>query len=214
MRSDAIDRLLSTFLKQPAKVSWEGALGDSVRGVFEGGRIELAGVSIMALPFDRLVFESDRFQLTPGIPAGIEVIGPRVEVSIHQQQIDRWLKQARAPFALVLKDTGIEFQMDLRGFKISRVLTTLEIRRGWVILKPRHAEILGLRNRLATLFRTYLPLPRLAPQTRLTAIRHVKDAIRIELTLDDFEDEITPGLVDRLQTRFLPFAQSGTFHDP
>jgi hypothetical protein len=214
LRSDAIDRLLSTYLKQPAKVSWEGALGDSVRGIFEGARIELAGVSVMALPFDRLVLESDRFQITPGIPASIEVIGPRIEISIDQRQLDRWLRRARSPFALDLQEEGIEFQMDLRGFQISRVLTTLEIVGGWVVLKPKHAEVLGLRSRLASLFRTYLPMRRLAPQTRLTAIRHAKGAIRAELTLDDFEDEITPGLVDRLQSQFLPFARSDSFHDP
>jgi len=213
LRSDAIDRLLSTYLQQPAKVSWEGALGDSVRGIFEGARIELAGVSVMALPFDRLVLESDRFQFTPGLPATIEVIGPRVEVSIHQRQLDRWLRRARAPFALELHEDGIEFQMDLRGFQISRVLTTLEISGGWLALKPKRAEVLGLRSRLASLFRTYLPMRRLAPQTRLTAIRHAQGAIRMELTLDDFEDEITPGLVDRLQSQFLPFARSDSLHD-
>ena len=63
-----------------------------------------------------------------------------------------------------------------------------------------------VRNRLAGLFRTYLPLPRLAPETRLTGVEHVDGAIRLELTLDDFEDVITPGLVERMQSRFLPFA--------
>jgi hypothetical protein len=206
LRSDAIDQLLSTYLKQPAKVSWRGALGDSVRGNFEGARLELAGVSVLALPFDRLVIESDRFQITPGIPAKIEVIGPRVEVSIDQRQLDRWLARARAPFALKLRDDGIDFRMELAGFQLSRVLTTIEINRGWVVLQPKRAHVLGLKSRLASLFRTYLPIPRLAPQTRVSAVRHAKGAIRVELTLDDIEDEITPGLVDRLQSRFLPFA--------
>ena len=178
-----------------------------MRGIFEGGRIELAGISVLALPFDRLVFESDRFQLTPGLPARIQVIGPRLEVSIDQRQLDRWLRRVRAPFELALQAEGIEFQIALAGFPISRTLTTLEIARGWLALKPRHAEFMGLQNRLASLFRTYLPMPRLAPQTRITAIRHVEGAIRFELTLDDFEDEISPGLVDRLQSRFLPFAR-------
>jgi hypothetical protein len=207
LRSDAIDQLLSAYLKQPAKVSWSGALGDSVRGIFEGARLELAGVSVMALPFDRLVLESDRFQITPGIPATIEVVRPRVEVSIDQRQLDLWLRRARAPFALGLADDGIEFRMDLRGFEISRVLTSLEITRGWVVLKPQRAEFLGLTNRLASLFNTYLPIPRLAPQTRVTAIRHAEGAIRVELTLDDFEDDITPGLVDRMWSRFVPFSR-------
>ena len=73
MRSDAIDQLLSNYLKMPARVSWKGAIGDSVRGVFEEGRLELSGFSILALPCDRIVVESDRFQFTPGMPARIEV---------------------------------------------------------------------------------------------------------------------------------------------
>ena len=207
MRSDAIDQLLSSYLEQPARVSWKAAAGDSVRGIFEGGRLELAGISVLALPVGRLVFETDRFQFTPGIPAKIELVRPRIEISFDQQQLDRWLARARAPFALLLRDDGIEFQMELGGLPISRTLTSLEIRAGWIALTPRYAEFLGLQSQLASLFRAYLPLPRLAPQTRITAIRHAEKSIRVELSLEDFEDEITPGLIDRLWSRFLPFAR-------
>jgi hypothetical protein len=209
LRSDAIDQILSNYLKQPAKVTWKGAVGDSVRGVFRETRLELAGVSLAALPFDRLVLESDLFEFTPGLPARIQVRGPRIEFSIDQRQLDLWLSRARAPFALSLRSNAIEFQMALAGFPIGRTLTTLEIVRGWIALKPIHAEVLGLRSRFTSLFRSYLPLPRLAPQTRISAIRHVEGALRLELTLDDFEDEITPGLVERLQSRFLPASPFG-----
>ncbi len=207
MRSDAIDELLSTYLKMPAKVSWTGALADSARGVFEGIRLELAGLAMLALPFDRLVFRADRFQFTPGIPARIEAIGPRIEVSIDQRQIDRWLQRAGAPFELRLAEDAIEFQMDLKGFPLARTETELRIQRGWFVLRPKRAEFLGVRARLVSIFRTYLPLPRLAPQTRLTGIKHVEGALRLELGLDDFADVITPGLIERLQKRFLPFAR-------
>lgn len=207
MRSDAIDELLSTYLKMPAKVSWEGALADSVRGVFEGVRLELAGVAILALPFDRLVFRADQFQFTPGIPARIEAVQPRIEVSIDQRQIDRWLKRVRAPFELRLVEGGIEFQMDLAGFPLTRTETELRVQRGWFVLRPKRAEFLGVRARLVSVFRAYIPLPRLAPQTRLTGIKHVEGALRLELGLDDFADVITPGLIERLRNRFLPFAK-------
>ena len=207
MRSDAIDQLLSSYLKIPAKVSWEGALADSMRGVFEGVRLELAGVAIMALPFDRLVFRADRFQFTPGIPARFEAVRPRIEISIDQRQLDRWLRRARAPFELRLIEGAIEFQMDVGGVLLSRTKTELRVQRGWFVLRPKHAEFLGLRARLVSLFRAYIPLPRLAPQTRLTGIEHSSGAIRLELSLDDFADEVTPGLIERMQTRFLPFAR-------
>jgi len=207
MRSDAIDQLLSTYLKMPARVSWEGALADSVRGVFEGVRLELAGLAILALPFERLVLRTDRFQFTPGIPARIEATRPRIEISIDQRQIDRWLQRARAPFELRLSEDAIEFQMELGGFPLTRTETELRVRGGWFELRPKRAEFLGVRARLVSVFRTYLPIPRLAPQTRLTGIEHAEGVLRLELSLDDFADVITPGLVERLQNRFLPFAR-------
>lgn len=207
MRSDAIDQLVSTYLKQPAKVSWKGALGDSVRGVFQGGRIELAGISVLALPFDRIVVQSDRFQFTPGLPASIEITRPRIELSIDQRQMNRWLKRARAPFELELTENGFEFHAAIAGISLNRTLSTLEVRSGWLVLKPVRSEVLGLNTRLATLFRSYLPIPRLAPGVQLTRIRHAKGAVRLQLTLDDFDEQITPGLVDRLRSRFYPFAR-------
>jgi hypothetical protein len=210
MRSDSIDDLLTTYLKMPAKVSWDGALADSVRGVFDGVRLELAGLAILALPFDRLVFRAERFQFTPGLPARIEATAPRIEVSLDQRQLDRWLARVRAPFELQLIEDAIEFRMNVAGYPITRTETELRVQRGWFVLQPKHAEFLGLRARLVSLFRTYIPLPRLAPQTRLTGIRHVPGAIRLELGLDDFADVITPGLIDRLQNRFLPFARQKT----
>ena len=207
MRSDAIDQLLSTYLKMPAKVSWNGAVGDSVRGVFEGGRVELSGISVAALPCDRLIIESDRFQLTPGIPARIQVTAPRVEISIDQRQLDLWLARARTPFSLTLEEDSIGFQLDVAGFPVSRTRTEIGLTNGWLTLKPQHAEFFGRSSRLARLFRGFLPVPRLAPQTRMSAIRHAAGALRFELALEDIEDEITPGLIERLNSRFLPFAR-------
>ena len=206
MRSDAIDQLISAYLKLPARMSWRGALGDSVRGIFEGARLELTGVAVLALPFDRMVFEADRFQFTPGLPARIEASGTRVEVSIDQRQIDRWLRRGRAPFQLRLTSEAIEFRMDLAGFPLSRAQTELAIQGGWFTLKPRRAEFLGLQSRFASLFRAYLPLPRVTPETRITAIRHAPGSLGIQLTLDDFEEEVTMGLVQRVQARLVPFA--------
>ena len=210
MRSDAIDQILSTYLELPARVSWKGALADSARGIFEGGRLELAGLAMLALPFERLVLEAERFQFIPGFPARISATGPRIIVSIDQRQVDQWLAKARAPFELKLTASAIEFRMNIAGFAFSRVETEVSVRRGWIVLRPKHAELLGFRSRLASLFRTYLPLPRLAPQTRLTGVEHVLGAIRLEMRLDDFEENISPGLIDRMQKRFLPFAQLGS----
>jgi hypothetical protein len=204
MRSEAIDELLSTYLAMPARVSWKGALGDSVRGTFVGGRLELAGVAVLALPCQRLVLESERFQFTPGLPARIRAVGPKLEITIEQAQIDRWLARARAPFSLTLRADGVELALDVAGYPVTRMQAELCIDRGWFVLRPRHASLFGFENRLATLFRTFFPMPRLARETRLSAIRHQAGAIALELALDDFEEDLSPGLVGRLQQRFLP----------
>ncbi len=207
MRSDAIDQLLSRYFELPARVSWRGALADSARGTFDEGRLELSGVAVWALPFDRLVLESDRFQFMPGIPARIAAYSPRISISIDQRQLDRWLARARAPFSLQLAEHAVEFRAQLAGLPLIRTETELRIDRGWVVLQPRQAEFLGIRNRLATLFRTSLPIPRLAPQTRLEAVDHEHGALRMTLSLEDFEEQITPGMIDRLRDRFIPFAR-------
>lgn len=204
MRSEAIDTLISTYLAMPARVSWQGALGDSVRGTFVGGRLELAGLAVLALPCQRLVLETERFQFTPGLPARIQAIGPRVEVTIEQPQIDRWLARVNAPVRLALRESGIELALDVAGRAVSRAEAELCIDRGWFVLRPRRATFLGLENRLATLFRTFFPMPRLAPETRLAGIRHAEGALMLDFALDDFEEELRPGLAQRLQQRFLP----------
>ena len=207
MRSDAIDQVISTFLEMPARVSWSGAIADSARGHFEDARLELAGMAVLALPVERLVLEARRFKFIPGIPARFVVEGPRMVLTLDQRQIDTWLDRSSAPFALRLTEQSVEFRVDVAGFPISRAETEVRISRGWIVLQPKHQEFLGIRNRLAALFRTYVPLPRLAPQTRLTGVEHDEGVLRLELTLDDFEDVITPGLVDRVKERFLPFAK-------
>lgn len=204
MHSQAVDDLLSQYLAMPARVSWKGALGDSVRGTFVGGRLELAGVAVLALPCQRLVLESERFQFTPGLPARIQAVGPRIEMTIDQAQIDRWLARVKAPFRLALGEDGVELALDVAGFPVTRVVATLGIDRGWFVLRPKRAALLGIENRLVALFRTFFPMPRLAPETRLSAIHHRAGAIVLELTLADFEEDLSPGLVQRLQQRFLP----------
>lgn len=159
---------------------------------------------MLALPCQRLVLESERFQFSPGLPARIQAIGPRVELTIEQSQIDRWLRRARAPFTLALREHGIEFALDVAGFPITRAAAALEIDRGWFVLRPKQASLFGLQNHLAALFRTYFPMPRLAPETRLSGIRHRPGALVLSLSLGDFEEDLTPGIVERLQRRFLP----------
>jgi hypothetical protein len=75
---------------------------------------------------------------------------------------------------------------------------------GWFVLQPKRASILGMPNYVASLFRTYLPLPPLAGNTRLDGIHHEPELLRLSFALEDFEEEVSPGLLTRLQKRLLP----------
>ena len=209
MHSDSIDELISNYLAMPARLSWKGALGDSVRGTFVGGRLELAGLAVLALPCQRLILESDRFQFTPGLPARIQAVGPRIEMTIDQAQLDRWLARAKAPFRLALQENGVELALDLAGYPVTRLKAELCIDRGWFVLRPRRAAFFGLENRLVALFRAFFPMPKLAPETRISGIRHEPGALVLEFRLNDFEEELRPGLAQRLQKRFLPLPRIG-----
>jgi hypothetical protein len=59
-------------------------------------------------------------------------------------------------------------------------------------------------NYVASLFRTYLPLPPLAGNTELESIQHQTNLLRLTFALEDFNEQITPGLLVRLQKRLLP----------
>lgn len=204
MRSQAIDDLISQYLALPARVSWEGALGDSMRGTFVGGRLELAGIALLALPCRRLVLSCERFEFLPGLPARIKARGPRVELALDQALVDRWLARMRAPFSLALREDGIEFALDVAGFPVTQTLASLEIDRNWFVLRSKRGALFGVENRLAALFRAFFPMPRLAPETRLAGIRHAAGELVLDLSLADFEEDLRPGLVDRMQQRFLP----------
>src|SRR5690606_5887969 len=109
-----------------------------------------------------------------------------------------------APFTLALRERDVELALDVVGIPVTRAAASLEIDRGWFVLRPKQASLFGLQNHLAALFRTYFPMPRLAPETRLSSIRHHPGALVLPPARSDFEEDLTPGLVEGLQRRSLP----------
>ena len=82
MRSDAIDQWLSSYLELPVKLSFEGSVGDALRGTFEGVALEVAGVATAWLPLERIALRAERASLTPGLPAVLGVVGPVVSLTV------------------------------------------------------------------------------------------------------------------------------------
>jgi hypothetical protein len=127
-----------------------------------------------------------------------------VEIAVGKAELSRWLKRFELPFRLELTDDAIVIHTELAGFPVAELEARLEVVSGWFVLQPGRASILGMPTYLASLFRTYLPLPPLAGNTELEAIHHEPELLRLTFALEDFEEQVTPGLLARLQRRLLP----------
>jgi hypothetical protein len=205
MRSDALDQWLSSDLEMPVRISWEGALSDALRGRLDGVSFEIAGVATAWMPLERIIVHADHARFTPGLPARIRVEAPVVQVTVGQRDLDRWQNGFQLPFKLKLGREGLVVNTEIAGLPISEFETTLEVVRGWFVLKPRRASILGVSNQLARLFRAYLPLPPLSPDARLVGIEHATDRLSLHFGISDFEEEVTPGMLSRIRRRVLPW---------
>ena len=205
MRSDAIDQLVGRFLKQPVKVSWEGGTADAVMGSFEGARVELAGVATAWLPLERVVVDASRASIRPGVPATIEVVGGTVEIAVGQAEVDRWVRRFQLPFRIQLNEKGLAVKTEFAGLPVTDFEMELDVVRGWFTLRPKKASFMGVPSWVPTMLRSYLPLPPVSEDVRITAIGHEPELLTVTFAVEDFEESITPGLADRLRRRVMPF---------
>ena len=204
VRSDVIDQLFSTYLKQPVKATWEGSTADLLRGSLHEIRIEFGGITTAWLPLEGVVLSARRIEIQPGVPARLVVEEPTLQAIVGQRDVDAWLDGSQLPFRLLLTDRGLVAQANVRGLQVGEVEATVEVQRGWFILQPRRASVLGIPNYIAWLFRTYLPLPPLASGASLQEIGHEPARLRLAFHVADFEEDLTPGLLGRLRERILP----------
>jgi hypothetical protein len=205
MRSDAIDQWLSSYLEMPVKLSFEGSAGEALRGSFHGVALEVAGVATAWLPLERIALRAHRATITPGLPARLEVERPIVSITVGQRDLDRWQSRFQLPFRLALGEKGLVVHTEVAGVALSEFETSLEIVNGWFVLRPRRAAILGIPSTLATWLRAYLPLPPISPEARLSGIDHAPGALTLHFAISDFEESLTPGMLQRLRKRLLPW---------
>jgi hypothetical protein len=205
VRSDAIDQWLSSYLELPVKLSFDGSVGDALRGSFDGVSLEVAGVATAWLPLERIALHADRATITPGLPAKLAVETPVVSITVGQRDLDRWQGRFQLPFRLALGEKGLIVHTEVAGVPLSEFETSLEIVNGWFVLRPRRAAILGIPSTLATWLRAYLPLPPISPDARLSAIDHAPGTLTLHFSISDFEESVTPGMLPRLRKRLLPW---------
>jgi hypothetical protein len=204
MRSDMVDQLFSTYLKQPVRFNWDGGPTDLLRGTFAEASIELGGIATAWLPLESVVLSATHVAFEPGLPGQIRVEAPRFTAIIAQRDVDKWLRGTQLPFELELTDAGLVARAKVAGLNVGEIAASLEVLGGWFVLRPSRASLLGVPNYAAWLFRTYLPLPPVADGARLEEIGHQDGGLRLSFAIDDFDEDLTPGLAGRLRGRILP----------
>ena len=172
MRSQTIDQLVSTYLRQPVALSWDGTLADPLRGSFDGVRFALGGVATALLPLEEVVLAAKRARIIPGLAARIQVEGGTLEVAVGQADIERWMERFPLPFRLAIGSGGIVVKTEIRGFPITEFEMQLEVVRGWFVLKHQRASFMGVPGYVSSLLRSYLPLLPISEETRIIAIDH------------------------------------------
>jgi hypothetical protein len=199
-----MDQLISSYFELPVRVDWSRATGVPFPDEFHDASLTLSGIATVWLDLKQVVWQAEHVRFVPGMPARVEVTRPRVAIAVGKAELDRWLKRFELPYRLELTRDGLIVHTEIAGFPVAELEARLEVISGWFVLQPKRASILGVPNYVASLFRTYLPLPPLAGNTRLEAIRHEPDLLRLTFGLEDFDEQITPGLLARLQKRLLP----------
>lgn len=203
-RSDLVDELLSSYLKIPVTMGWEKASGYPFPDCFENSRLDFRGIATGWLGLDQISCTARETRFEHGLPARLLLTGPGLEVTIGQVALDKWLGRFQLPYRLELGAGGLIVHTEIAGFPVARFETTIDVVGGWFVLKPKRASIFGVPGYVSSIFQTYLPVPPLSRETRLSGIEHAPDTLMLRFALDDIEEEVTPGLLLRLRKRFFP----------
>lgn len=202
--SSVIDQLVSSYFELPVKIDWGYASGMPFPDRFDDASLTFSGLATAWMDLKQVIWRAKNVRFVPGMPATVKVTGPLVEIAVGKDELARWLKRFELPYRIELAKDAIIVHTELAGLPVAELEARLEVVSGWFVLQPKRASVLGVPNYVAALFRTYLPLPPLAGDTRLESIRHEPDVLRLTFALQDFEEQVTPGLLPRLQKRLLP----------
>jgi len=207
--TSVIEQLISSYFELPVRVDWKNAAGLPFPDRFDEPELHFSGLATSWMNLQQVVWRAEHVRFLPGMPAAVQVRAPQVEVAVGKDDFARWLKRFELPYRVELTSDAIVLHTEFGGFPVAELEARLEVVGGWFLLQPRRASILGLPNYVAALFRTYLPIPPLAGNTRLESIHHEPDVLRLTFALEDFEEQVTPGLLTRLQKRLLPTLDMG-----
>jgi hypothetical protein len=202
--SELIDELLTSYLKLPVTMFWERAQGLPFPDRFENARVEFQGIATNWMDLEQIVCRAREARFIHGFPARLALTDPGLEIAIGQQAVDKWLNRFQLPYRLKLESEALVVHTEIAGFPVAEFETTIEVVGGWFVLKPQRASFLGVPGYVSSMFQTYLPIPPLSSESRLSGVSHAPGELRLTFALDPFEEEVTPGLLLRLRKRFFP----------
>ncbi len=186
-RSDLVDELLSSYLRVPVSMGWTRASGLPFPDRFENARLDFRGIATGWLGLEQIACLAEEVRFVHGLPARLALSRPALEITIGQAALDAWLARFQLPYRLELGEEGLAVHSEIAGFPVARFETTIEVVGGWFVLKPKRASLFGVPGYVPSLFQTYLPVPPLSPETRLTDVRHARGTLTLRFALDDIE---------------------------
>ena len=77
-RSEILDQLITSYLKLPVRLFWEGGPPFALGGdTFDDVRLEFDGIATAWLNLQRVVLHADEVKVIPGLPVQLRVSDPR-----------------------------------------------------------------------------------------------------------------------------------------
>lgn len=187
---------LGTPLRPRLKITPAGML----RGEVDLLKVELPAYAVAGLVIDRFVIRAEHVRIVPGLPPTL-VAGPvGLRAIVSQANVDRWTKDLRLPVRLRLTDEGVVTTTGLRGFRLTEVLTSLEISGGFLRLTPQRASLFGVSAPMVRFLRGYLPLPPLPRDAVLESVDPADGELTVTFRIDEFRQALTPDVTRRLRS--------------
>ncbi len=197
-----LDLMSEATLGRPLRPRIKVSAAGLLRGEVDLVKIELPSYPVAGLVVDRFVVRAERVKIQPGLPPVLSAQPVRLTAYVSQEYVDRWTRDLRLPFRLQLTERGVITTTGIGGIRVTEVLTEPEVVGGFLKLVPKRMSLLGVPAPLARFLRGYLPLPPLPRQARLESVTPGDGELAIELSIEHFEQPLTPDIRSRVTKLF------------
>lgn len=161
-------------------------------------RVEVPAVLAAGLLLDRVLVRAEHVRIAPGLPPRLQAAPVDITATVSQDNVDRWTRAARVPLRLELARDGVVVSTGVGGIRLGRLLTELDVTRGFLRLRPVRASVVGLPAPLVRFLRGYLPLPPLPRGAHLVEVTHRDGEVAARFRLDELDEPMTPDVARKV----------------